>query len=1756
MKRFFILYLAIFTVSLFAQNAPFTCLSDNSSKTEISFNTPAFHLESETRSNQTVHHLAFEDGRSLAGVRETGQPELPTFAKLIEIPELSRVEAVVEILEEEILTDIFLSPTPSLDEPTRDPLETVNNEIYSSNQLYPIVSVAVENPGIMRNHLVAQLQFNPIRYNPVTKELHIIKKANITLNYINDATGLRSTSQPTSSDFEKMVQSRVLNPGVTRDNPEPGSYLFVYDGNDNVKLTIDALAEWKHRKGYEVNFLNTESLESTSSQVRQAIRELYQTMDNPPEFICLVGNGYSSNQIPVFYDIVNGLSIEGDYPYTLLTGDDAYPDAVVGRLPFDSIFELQTVIAKIFSYEKNTDIEDDWLNNTILVGDASLSGSSTITTAKYVKDVISLNYPEMSYSEIYEEPFAAQISEAINSGSGAYFYRGFQGMSGWSPGDSQNMNHPFIHVGLTCNNAYLTSSSYMENVLLSGTPGTPIGMVAGIGSSNLTHTGFNNLMTGSIARSLYEYKIGNLGTALLNSKIELWNNFPNNPFSYLDWYNIVINLFGDPGMTVWNVTPVQANVTHPNELALGTNSVSIIVMDESGVPLENGWVTLLKDGEVFCSTYTSSSGEAVLTFDCQTIGDLKLTVTHPHLKPYLFDIPITAAENFIGVEEVTNLTDFQAGGSASFKLNLKNYGAEAGENVTATISCENELCEITQNSSDFPNIQPGIIVESNSIYQMNISPTCNAEDEFEFAISITSGGSIYNDIIRLSPSAPLLYLESYSSSASIIPGITTGISLNIGNLGTQTFAESNLIISSTSSYLEISDSTAVLSELTPGSTATSLEDDISINLSGSSLPGMTLPLQVQLTDQNGLVQTIEFEIVLETSSPNDPTGPDAYGYFCYDDGDTAYDMAPTYNWIELDPTYGGDGNVLDLEDNDVTGSGDMETITLLFPITLYGESYNQLSISSNGYVLPGIHETNDWMNWHIPGSMVPSPIIAPFWDDLLIVDSAVCWKYDETEHIIIVEWSRLHNRYDNSLETFQLLLTDPNFVSSNLGDSVIKFQYKEINNVDVGSYDGAIVYHGQYATVGIGNTHSTVGLEYTFCNQYPLTAKPLENEMALLFNGPDEQPEEASLLLANTTLLDENGNTNLIPDAGETIQFSPSIRNRGLETATNVSAALSCSSEFITITQATGDFSDIASNQIEEVNSPFSFEISENCPNNFIAILIFNVEFSGMTRELEYRMQISAPELLYSNFWMEEEVPDDGSLGSGENGIIHLNFLKSSYLEFENTNITLACSNPDVELSNNIQSFNSITEDTLLVDFDIYLPETITNGDSLNFSVNVTSGAYSANYEFSFMPLYYELLFQEDFTELNPEWTNFNGIIVNEGLAGGSGNEAHIIIGETYQHLTCEFTSDRIVKGLKFRFKYRQVNNACLVKLLVANTSWQGVWSNSITNETPQEAVAELIFREDQVTNNPIIYFYAYPGDSNQIFALDDFEVYAFYKPNTAISGHINLIGGTGDVTETSIAIGDYETNPDENGDYYLTSPPGVYNVQIKNEGYSTEAMYLNLEPNVAYTYDFNLEYLPPAENLSYQLEGANLELNWSYNETSNRKDIIEDRIDLTHFIIQFKVGALNLTETTTDTTFTRELPVPGDYEVYITAFYGNDDYSSVSDTLLFGWDTSAEDNEIPAVYQLAQNHPNPFNPTTTISFDLPNAASRCNLSIYNCKGQLVKNLVNEAKAAGSYSQVWNGKDAKGKQVSSGIYMYKLSTDVNKTVIKKMILLK
>ena len=96
--------------------------------------------------------------------------------------------------------------------------------------------------------------------------------------------------------------------------------------------------------------------------------------------------------------------------------------------------------------------------------------------------------------------------------------------------------------------------------------------------------------------------------------------------------------------------------------------------------------------------------------------------------------------------------------------------------------------------------------------------------------------------------------------------------------------------------------------------------------------------------------------------------------------------------------------------------------------------------------------------------------------------------------------------------------------------------------------------------------------------------------------------------------------------------------------------------------------------------------------------------------------------------------------------------------------------------------------------------------------------------------------------------------------------------------------------------------------------------------------------------------------------------------------------------------------------------------------------------------------------------------------------------------------------------------------------------------------------NQLPHAFNLYNNYPNPFNPVTTLRYDLPEDAL-VNITIYDIMGRIVRTLINSQQNAGFKSIQWNATNDAGSPLSAGLYLYKIQAD-NFVETRKMVLLK
>jgi Peptidase family C25/Propeptide_C25/Abnormal spindle-like microcephaly-assoc'd, ASPM-SPD-2-Hydin len=1152
MKTKLTIVLLLLGLSLFAEWMPienntsrdiFEHRSSGLDETNIQFSLDGYETKFIEKNEVNYQKISYvNEGQFL----EIGKPDLPRFTRLYAIPDEGTVRFDITSFEEEVITNIDIYPRQELQiesQPIRTTF-TIDENYYRNGGVFPNQIVELGQPAIFRDIRLVAATINPFQYDPVKRELRII--TNVEFSIISDRSSagenVKNRSNGISRSFENLYKASIENYDEFRNSRDlvfqDPCYLFVYYDNDDVLEVLEYLADWKKKKGFEVHLASTADTGTTTNSIKNYIQTAYDMWQNPPEFVAILGDANGSNSIPTFFETYSGYGGEGDHPYSQLDGNDILADVITGRLSFGYISELETIVSKVLGYEMTPFVTTtDWYNRALMVGDPSSSGPSCVSTKQAIKEMIDYHSANIVSTEVYSGSYSSAMSSNLNTGISYFNYRGYLGMSNFDLSDINCLNNgkmlPFA-VFMTCGTgSFASGTSRSEAFLRAGTSLNQKGAIGAIGTATWgTHTTFNNCVDSGIFWGIFSDKVYNPGGALLSGKMHLYKSFPGNPGNKVSIFSHWNTLMGDPGVELFTKTPQSILVEYPEEINVGTNYITVNVLNNFSQAVEDAWICISSDdNDDQFRAYTDSNGEAILEIEAAQIGVSNLTITGHNLIPHLGSLAIISAETYVNVESV-NIDDDNDGTSAGnadgfinpgesieLAVGLKNFGTETATSVVASISSNTSFITITDTEETYGNIESGNTNLGDDDFDFTVDSNVLGGSEIQLDVHVEDGnGSEWSDYIFLPVAGANLHVNNYTvvgGNGVLDPGETAEIIVNLFNTGSIEAVDLSGFLTCANEDLIITDDEAEFENILPGETGNNDANRFEISADEGMINGTQIELYLNISNPNGFDQIISFIISIGTVLVTDPLGPDAYGYYAYDSNDIGYDAAPVYDWIEIDPTYGGAGTNLNLYDFGDTG--DVEDVTLPFNIQFYGFTYNMITVCTNGWIAPGGSTQASFMNSKIPGPHGPSPMISPFWDDLKTSGGHICTYYNETEHIFIVEWSHLQSDWNNSEETFQAIIYDPEFYNTPTGDAEIVFQYETISNTSTGSYSGYSVEHGQYSTVGLEDQTGTVGLGYTYNNTYPTAAATLLNGLAIKFTTAGADLLEYSFISASDT---------------------------------------------------------------------------------------------------------------------------------------------------------------------------------------------------------------------------------------------------------------------------------------------------------------------------------------------------------------------------------------------------------------------------------------------------------------------------------------------------------------------------------------------------------------------------------------------------------------------------------------------------------------
>lgn len=1129
-----------------------TILSDDHSSTVLKVDISGFNLEDFMAEGKSYNSV---DLLTEIFSSKPGYPELPHIAKVLAVPDQAGISVeVLETGEMQTFENIYLPPARiSGYEGKPESLYEENNEAYQSEDVYPGVYALVEPPSVFRDFRIARISVYPVQYIPAKKQLQTVSSITIRINYgsgevVNPKISSKKAIAPS---FAKLYRSFIFNYqevlNIDYDGKEEGHEVMLCIMPDEFTTSFQVYADWKRQSGTDVHVTKFSDIGANSSNpdiIKNHISDAYYNWEIPPTYVLIVGDdGVFPKKIVTYPDY----SFPSEDYFVEVEGNDFFPEMMIGRFTNQGDYRMQVMINKFMLYEKTPYTGNtDWFKSSTCCSNNAYA--SQVSTVRFTANLM-MDYGDFDVDTLMSDGSGWggsgcsmdvwDVISTLNEGRSYLNYRGEGWTNGWSAncysfntGDVSGLNNDekFTFVtSIGCGVAMFDTwggNCFGEEWVQLGSLTEPRGGVAFVGPTSNTHTTYNNKIDKGIYVGMFTEGMDTPGQALLRGKLYMYNVF--GPEYYTEYHYKVFCVLGDPSLHIWKDVPLAVEVNHVASINVGYNELEFTTTFEgSGEPVANAEVCLTGE-ELFITCISDSTGKAVIDFTTELEEELTVTVRGGNVYPYQGVIEVIQLQEQVSPESDPSVVDIDGNTDGLINPNencnvtytLKNWGTLSSSNIQATLTTANpDYVEIiTTGPISFGNLSPGNS-STGDPFEVYIKPNCPVGQIITLQLHVTSSTTAWDYEFDTDVKGCELMLENFlvqdegSSNVNyrMDPGETVNLVLSIVNFGEDIAPNVMGILISNDPYITIEDSTGTFGTLSIGNSAINTDDFFVVSVDGSCPTEYLANYSIKLYTQDGNYpyEVIpEFSLPVALPIPKDYTGPDSYGYYAYSSDDSFYDQTPVYNWVEIE----GVGTKLNVPNT----SDYTLTVDLPFTFKYYGINYNNLRISTDGWIAPGGGPEIAPVNNTIPYNDNVISMVAVFWDDLYDIDYGgegdIYYYYDNANHRFIVEWDSItHNDYSSEpkSEVFQAILLDPAHYPTASGDGEIIFQYKKVEDIES-------------MTTGIENHTQDVGLQYIYDEVYDATATDMKIEYAIKFTT------EPPFLYIFTSVNEDNnlGNTN------------------------------------------------------------------------------------------------------------------------------------------------------------------------------------------------------------------------------------------------------------------------------------------------------------------------------------------------------------------------------------------------------------------------------------------------------------------------------------------------------------------------------------------------------------------------------------------------------------------------------------------------------
>ena len=615
-------------------------LEKSPSDQNLTFKLPGFYLDKVQIAGRNCSRI---NTPGLVKIQEAGLPELPVVAVSIIVPEGGKT--TIKIVEHDT-REIKMDPVePSIGHLTRniDPGSVIAefSEFYKGDGIWPEEPVEVSPPFTAREYQGVNVRFNPLRYDAGKGALVVSER--LVVDILTDGGFEKRLTFSNADDLSGAGYDRVygrmfrnytgpLAADKYQHLPTAGRMLIV--SHAAFVPYLQDFMNWKRQRGIDVSVATVAELGGTSGAIAQAISAMYEEPGGLA-WVILVGD---KAEVPPMVGLYDGS--DSDSRYTMVAGNDLYPDLFISRISASTATQVQTQVNRFVTYEKHPDTGEAaaWYGHAL--GIASNEGTPTDSRRADLLKTELLGYGYILVESVYQGlgGSTTKIRSALEKGCSVVNYLGHGSGYAWtsvpfSMIDVGNLNNegkwPWI-IDVSCSNGeFELDTCFAESWLRAGTPDHPTGAVAMIASTSLApwvpptvmQAEAINLLTGDVANT-----IGSLFTSGLMRVLDQYSGLE--VATQVMEQNVV---FGDCSLMVRTRAPEVFTVPQISGITAESASWTI---DLDGP--EGSVVTLTTDGVLHGVGVVNANGRATvnLAVPVSDQSALTLTITGYNMVPY------------------------------------------------------------------------------------------------------------------------------------------------------------------------------------------------------------------------------------------------------------------------------------------------------------------------------------------------------------------------------------------------------------------------------------------------------------------------------------------------------------------------------------------------------------------------------------------------------------------------------------------------------------------------------------------------------------------------------------------------------------------------------------------------------------------------------------------------------------------------------------------------------------------------------------------------------------------------------------------------------------------------------------------------------------------------------------------------------------------------------------------------------------------